>query len=111
MRSKNSAITELIEFLKENENVEAIVFGPWSGYNHDDKFIPKEKQGVILTLTEAIPFMNNWNFIQDYGSPNVHTVWIWTNLRTIWVHEYDGSSCLASMPRNPIKDIPEASGL
>lgn len=119
-----SAITELKEFLDEGETVEAIVFGAWGwgsgpgkdgvwekGYGEpEDVPVPFDKRGVLLTLEEAAPMMESWNFDGGFGAPNCYAVHIWTNKRVIWVTQYDGSTSLSSAPRNPVADLPGMPG-
>lgn len=116
-----SAIDELNEFLKDGEKVEAIVFGAW-GWGSDAKEwelgygepnpppVPFDKRGKLLSLKEAEPYMKSWNFYGGHGAPDCYATYIWSNLRVIWVTEYDGSTGLDSMPRNPSPVIPYMPG-
>jgi hypothetical protein len=108
-----SAYKELLEVLEEGEVVEALVFGAWGwgGYGEPQPApVPKDKRGVILTLEEAEPYMQAWNFYGGYGAPDCYAVNIWTNQRVLWITQYDGSTSLSSAPRNPVAHAPSMPG-
>jgi len=107
-----NAYKDLIDYLEDGEVVEALVFGEygWSGYSEDTIFVPKDKQGVLLTLEEAEPMMHGWTYDGGYGAPQCYATYIWTNKRVIWVTQYDGSTGLDSMPRNPLACKPDMPG-
>ena len=106
-----NAYEELIEFLDDDEDVEAIVFGEfgWGGYC-DPKVIPSDKQGVLLSLDEAKPLMQGWAFTGGYGAPESYATYVWTNKRVIWVTQYDGSTSLDHAPRFPTATVPSMPG-
>lgn len=114
----SNAYEELMQALNDGERVEAIVFGGWGGSDHeelgygepDPPPVPFDKRGVVLTLEEAKPLMQSWQFIGGYGSPDCYAVHIWTNTRVFWVTQYDGSTGLDSAPRNPTPHIPDMPG-
>lgn len=107
-----SAWDELNEVLGPDEEVECIIFGPWGwgGYEdpNDDTGAPEPRvppsiMGRRLILTEAEPFLKAFSFSGGYGSPDAYATWIYTNKKIMWVTQYDGSTGLSSMPRNPIQ--------
>ena len=106
------AYLDLIEYLEDGEAIETLVFGEygWGGYGEDTEFIPKEKQGVLMTLEEAKPMMHGWTYDCGYGSPQCYATYVWTNRRVIWVTQYDGPTTLNSAPRHPINCIPDMPG-
>lgn len=118
-----SAYKELIEYLDSDENVEGIVFGAWGwGSIVADKFtpgfgepndplpVPADLRGKVLTLKQAKKYMATWSFDNGFGSPECYATCVWTNKRVIWVTQYDGSTGLDSMPRNPVNFIPYMPG-
>ena len=108
-----NAYEELLAHLEENEQVKAIVFGPWGwdGYNEPDPPpIPGEKQGKIMPLEEAAPLMEGWSFSGGFGAPECYAVYIWTTRRIFWVTQYDGATSLSWAPRYPRSIIPEMYG-
>lgn len=114
IESQHSAYENLMDELKDGEQVESIVFGDWGwGGFHEDYIpdpIPKDKRGKLMTLGEARPLMQSWSFYGGYGAPLCYAVYIWTNERVIWVTQYDGRTSLNSAPRNPVDCIPEMPG-
>ena len=108
-----NAYEQLIKFLRPNENVEAIVFGPWGwGCDEIDELvdgpIPSDKQGLVMSLKSARPLMQSWKFnIGSFDAPTYYAVYIWTNERVIWAIRTDGFTRLSSVPRNPIQCTPE----
>jgi len=105
-----NAYEELLKFLQPNEKVSYVVFGEfgWGDhYNEPTPYpIPEDKQCVLLTLEEAKPLMDGWQFDGGFGAAECYPVHIWTNERVIFVAEYDGSTCLTSVPRNPTAEEP-----
>lgn len=119
-----SAASELREYLNEGEEVEAIVFGAWgwgqdpepgksweSGYAEPEPPpVPYDKRGVVLTMAEAEPMMQSWDFYGGFGAPECYAVNVWTNQRVIWVTQYDGSTTLSSAMRHPVAYFPDMPG-
>lgn len=115
-REFKSAYEELLEFLRPDETVEAIVFGDfgWSGFapgelgydEQDPPPVPFDKRRIVMTLEQAKPYMQSWEFEGGFGAPECYETYVWTNQRVIFVSEYDGSTGLNSVPRNPIECDP-----
>lgn len=111
--SKLNAYKDLMKCLDEDEIIEAIVFGEWGWGDYREpveKPVPKDKQGVILTIKEAKPMMAGWTYFCGYGSPECYATNVWTNKRILWITQYDGSTSIDSAPRNPTAVIPEMPG-
>lgn len=109
---KLNAYKDLMKYFEDNEIVEGIVFGKygWSGYKGEDSPIKEHHQGVLMSIEEAKPLMFGWSFYGGFGAPECNATYIWTNKRCIWVTQYDGSTCLDSMPRHPVSCIPDMPG-
>lgn len=129
-----NAYEELIAELGDDETVEGIVFGTFlhaDFTNRDNKDVPPlqrpglrepdpppvpfEKRAIVLSLSEAEPYMQNWRFsttrLMLAGDlPSSYAVYIWTNQRILWVNSYESSNGLMSAPRHPVATIPEFSG-
>ena len=113
-----TAYTDLMEALEPGEVVESLVFGAWGWGDPPDRDgafepgfgepkpppVPVALRGRPMSLAEAEPFMQTWTFRGGFGSPDCYAVYVWTNRRVLWVHEYDGATGLASAPRNPIAE-------
>lgn len=119
-----SAASELLEFLLPDEKIEAVVFGAYSSglvprpgeqwklsYREPSPLpVPFELRGKVLTWRRAKKYMVDWAFEGGFGAEETYATYIWTNMRVIWIHEYDGSTQLSSVPRHPIDCMPELSG-
>lgn len=115
---------DLLEFLKSDEKIECLIFGPWgwgrapdkdgeweSGYGEPKPpAVPFDKRGVILSWEESLPYLEGWDFYGGFGAPECYAVRVWTNQRVIWVTQYDGSTGLDSAPRNPTATMPNMPG-
>lgn len=129
----NNAYDDVIAFLDNDEEVEAVVFGPWgwgSSPNEEDDwdygfmepgegtegepaaspFVPFDRRGVVLSWDEAQQYMQGWSFYGGHGSPDCYATYIWTNKNVLWVTQYDGATGLDSMPRHPFDVIPNMPG-
>ena len=63
--------------------------------------------GKVLTWLEAIRWIDYW-FDSGYGSiARCNAIYAWTKSKVIFVHEYDGSTRIRSVPRNPCQCEPE----
>lgn len=105
-------LQDIEDTLEEGEIIESGVIGEmgWGDYNSEkvpnyDK-IPK---GKTLSWDE----MRKWlyyDYSTGYGAPECNAVYIWTNHRILFVVQYDGSTSIHGIPRNPVDCIPEMPG-
>lgn len=108
-----NAYREIIQVLEDGESIEAVCFGAWGwdGYGEPEPpLIPKSAQGVLLAPDIARRYMQGWSFYSGFGAPECYATCIWTNQRVFWVMQYDGSTRLCHMPRNPKAATPEMPG-
>lgn len=119
-----NAYDDLIKCLSDDEKVEAIVFGPWgwgsspgegrewtSGHGEPDPpAVPFCERGKVLTLDEAAPYMEGWEFFGRSDAPYCYATYVWTSERVLWVTQCDGATCLDSAPRNPVEVMPDMPG-
>ena len=106
-------ITPLNDLLKEigNEECIGIIFGKeaWGMQDEDgNPSIPDLPIGKLISLLEAKKYLN-YEYDDNFGSPEVPNLYAWTPTRVIFIHEYDGSTKFVSVPRNPITCIPESA--
>lgn len=109
------------------EPIEAIVVGAWGGwgavplmrdedgnieYEYDEPAepFPADKRGVVLTWDEALPYLENWSCYGGYGSPETYAITLWTPSSVLFLSQYNGSTCLNDVPRNPIDHSPHMPG-
>jgi len=97
-------LKDWINHARKDEEVEAIVIGenPWT----DEKIaIPEDKIGILLTWAEAEPMLD-YEFDRGFGSAGCHPVTVWTKSKIICISEYDGSTGIFTVPRNPTEYRP-----
>lgn len=95
-----------------DEPIEAIVIGNmgWSDYNTEiNPRFADVPQGKVLSWEAARPLLD-FPYSTGYGAPECHAIYAWTATRVLFVSQYDGSTCLQSVPRNPIETTPEMPG-
>ena len=97
----------------ENEEIEGIVLGEmdWDDdYESEEiqsyKKYPKNK---LLSWEEALPFIS-YEFCSGYGAPGCQAITAWTKSKVIFVSQYDGSTRIEFVPRNPCDCEPEMPG-
>ncbi len=101
-----SAYTELLQFLKENEEIEAVEFGGWQGDPEDvlPLPVPESVRGRVLALEQAKPYMEGWSFESQDWNPRCYSLYVWTSTRVLWVGcGADDQTHLFSIPRHPGK--------
>ena len=94
-----------------DEVIEAIVIGNmgWGDYNSEGKPNYQEIIGKVLSWQEALQYLD-YEYNDGFGAPDCHAVTAWTANKVIFVWQYDGSTGVTSVPRNPIAHMPEMPG-
>lgn len=122
-----NAYTQLQEVAGGAENIEGIVLGAWGWgslpltknedgdyeyeWDEPDPPIPAGFRGRVLTWEEATPFLQNWSCYGGYGAPNCYAFTLWTyDNRVLFITQYDGSTRINTVPRNPIDHTPHMPG-
>jgi hypothetical protein len=80
--------------LKEGEHVLAVV-------------IQGEKEEKLLTWTEALPILDH-DFTTEYV--DCPAIYAWSETRIFFISQYDGSTKLETIPRNPTAGTPTMPG-
>lgn len=93
----------------EGEPIEVLILG--GGGWDDDKVEGwgDYPQHVLLTWNEALPFIDR-EYDNGYGAPECPATYAWTPTRVLFVVQYDGSTCISSVPRDPIACKPDMPG-
>jgi hypothetical protein len=99
-----------IEDEAAGEPIQAVVIGPFGGWasGSDEDRIHRNtaaRRGVVLNWDEARPMLD-YEYSSGFGAPECDAVWAWTPTRVLFVGEYDGSTCIVSVPRNPVDGKP-----
>ena len=90
-----------------DEQIEGIVIGNYSTstYYHEDEPKNVPRRGVMLTWNEAFPYLD-YEYDNGFGTAECHAITAWTTTKVIFVSEYDGATCVVSIPRHPTKHEP-----
>jgi hypothetical protein len=82
----------------------------WVGYNEPKEGpLPEKLRGTVLSWEEAVPFLQ-YEFSADYGAPGCQAITVWTASKVIFISQYDGSTSIHSVPRNPVAHMPIMPG-
>lgn len=95
---KDGNLVRWIEELAGGETIIGVVFGEkgrWAKPKGDSEPINK-----LMSWDAARPYLS-YDFNSGYGGADCHPVYAWTETKIIAIHEYDGSTCAISLPRNP----------
>lgn len=105
-------LVQWIEEMAGDDPVEAVVIGRlgWGDYGKDR--VPQydeQRRGVVLSWTEARPMLD-YDFDDGYGAPGCNAITVWTAGKVMFVSQYDGATCLHSVPRHPVAHDPDMPG-
>jgi hypothetical protein len=95
-----------------DEKIEAVVIGEmgWGSYRseevHNYTEMPK---GQIISWQEAEKWLD-YEFSSGYGAPGCNAVYAWTTNKVIAIYQYDGSTGVYWIPRNPTDIMPDMVG-
>ncbi len=89
------------------QRIEAIVVGV-----HASRLAtaaPEPDENVVLTREQGLAKLDA-DFASGHGVLDCFPVYAWTKSWVFFVHEYDGATKLAWVPRNPVACTPKFSG-
>ena len=98
---EGTTFAEDIAGVADNEPIEAVVIGRRGNGWFDE---PQEAQPV-LSWGEARERLD-YEYDDGFGGAECHAIYAWTPTRVLFVHEYDGSTTVVSVPRNPAASKP-----
>lgn len=92
-----------------DEAIEAVVIGDadW-GRDDSNRAVPADRKFIVITPDEAAQLLT-YEHDDGFGWPDCHAVYAWTATRVLFVSEYDGSTTIDDMPRNPGPCTPRMS--
>lgn len=65
------------------------------------KFVPGNLlANSILSLEDALKALD-YEYDDGYGWQDCHDIYMWSSDWVYYIHEYDGSTCIRSVPRHP----------
>jgi hypothetical protein len=84
----------------KGEPIEAISVGrKRSGWSLDDT--PDHALGDGPVSWDMAAPVLDYAYDAGFGGQDCHNIWAWTRTRVLSIHEYDGSTSIISVPRNP----------
>lgn len=84
-----------------DEPIEAIlIHGPIYSYGDKDQRDIGVIHGKPLSAEQALAMLD-YKFDDGFGGQDCHDITVWTATRVFYVHEYDGSTSLQYVLRNP----------
>lgn len=98
-----------IERAARAEPIEGIVISAERGWGHEPNPVPADKADIVLRWAEAAPLLD-YEYDPGYGGEDCHAIYAWTPSRVLFVGTYDGSTWVASVPRNPAAGRPDSVG-
>jgi hypothetical protein len=103
-------MSNLVQWIKAEANGEdilGVVVGDPQHYGLGEKDKAAGRAyGKLVTWAEAKAWLD-YEFDDGYGGAECHPVTAWTASKVMFVCEYDGSTRMASVPRNPMDSDPE----
>ena len=78
-------------------------------YKQNGRNVPKHLRGIVLEWEAARPYLD-YEYDTGYGAPECHAITAWTANKVLYVVQYDGSTGIVAIPRNPIDHIPLMPG-
>ena len=95
-----------IEEAANGEPIEFVVIGEFSGYDGETRdVVPQDKRNVPVPWDEARAWFD-YIYYDGLGGADCHAIYAYTATRLLAVHEYDGSTRVGSLPRNPTAEGP-----
>lgn len=73
------------------------------------KPIPLELKLTVQPWDTVRPYLD-YVHRSDFGSPEVHAIYAWSEDRIVFVSTYDGSTAVEWIPRHPTDITPETFG-
>jgi hypothetical protein len=106
-----STFAEDIEEVAGEEPILSVVIAPFNS-SYDDEECPRDDR---VPLKKAIPWADarahlNYDYDVGFGGADYHPIYAWTATRVLFVHEYDGSTGIVWVPRNPMDCTPKMNG-
>ncbi len=96
---------EDIEEAAKGEPIDSVVIGTFGDSWLDDEDEVEGGPRPVLPWAAARSQLD-YAYGTGYGGVECHAIYAWTQTRVLFVSEYDGSTKIASVPRNPTEGKP-----
>ena len=91
---------DILEAAK-GEPIEAVVIGPWpTSYETAKGAVPPDRINQVVPWDQASAWLA-YEYDDGFGGEDCHPILAWTATRVLFVHEYDGSTIVLSVPLLP----------
>ncbi len=103
---------------KAGEPIEAIVIGPfgWGSMGDEPGYGEKDvresvlpNRGIVQNWAD-VRRMLDYDYGREFGAPGCDAIWAYTKRKVLFVSEYDGSTTIVAVPRNPEPGVPSMPG-
>lgn len=109
MNNQKTTLENWILEESDGEPIECVVIGENGWLSNEIANYKDQERGKKLSWDEARKYLQ-YEFDDGFGSPNCNSIYAWTKNKVIFVSEYDGSTSICSVPRNPIDCDPKMFG-
>ena len=98
----NQTLKQNILDVADEEKIVAIkITGPCRSDDRAEKYIKAEHlENKVLPWDEVAPFLD-YLYGSGHGGQDCHTILAWTKTKVIYTHDYDWSTTVTYLPRNP----------
>jgi len=108
MATSSKSFADALLLAANGQKIEAVLIGKRQWYEDQDT-IPDDKVNRLLSWSEAKSLLN-YPYSSGFGLPDCNPVYLWTTTDIIFVAQYDGSTTIHSISRNPCAGVPEMPG-
>lgn len=85
-----------------DDTIIACTWSPFDGaFYPDKKFRPADDLAGTLVFYEKTLEVMNYTYDSGFGSMDCHDLKMWSEEYVYYIHEYDGSTSIAKLLRNP----------
>lgn len=99
-------------FAQGAERIEAVVIGNMGWTDYNTEYVPNfdsQPREKVLSWDEARKWLD-YDWHSGFGAPKCNAVYVWTPTSVIFITQYDGSTNIHSVPRNPVDCEPYMPG-
>ena len=96
---------DISEDVKDELSTAIIMVTSDSNVSEQNRKFPKELINKPVMLKDVIDYFN-YDFDSGYGGQDCHDFYIWTKSEVLFIWDYDGSTHISSVPRNPPSSSP-----
>jgi hypothetical protein len=95
---------DIIEAVGEDKIIAVKIppFGEYPQEETDQRFIPANSiQNKLVDYETALTLLD-YEYNSGYGTQDCHDITMWSHDYVYYIHEYDGSTSIEKLDRNPV---------